>query len=284
MAQRSVVRRMTPLAVLLVVVLAIAATVWFGQRSQMYHPDRTTPPAAAQVLPGAQDVTLTTSDGLTLGAWYLPPTGSCTGTVLVAYGNGGNRAGRVGLARAIGDRGFGVLLFDYRGYGGNAGRPTEDGLARDARAARTFLLDRQGVAPEGLIYLGESLGTGVVSALAVEHPPAAMVLRSPMTSFPDVVQALSKVPVGWVLRDRFPVRADVAQVTVPIAVVYGSGDTIVPAGQSREVAQTARDGGADVVEVEVPGANHNDAVLAEGADLTDALVAVAERAGVTGCG
>ena len=275
---------MAPLAVLLVVVLAIAATVWFGQWSQMYHPDRTTPPAAAQVLPGAQDVTLTTSDGLTLGAWYLPPTGSCTGTVLVAYGNGGNRAGRVGLARAIGDRGFGVLLFDYRGYGGNAGRPTEDGLARDARAARTFLLDRQGVAPEGLIYLGESLGTGVVSALAVEHPPAAMVLRSPMTSFPDVVQALSKVPVGWVLRDRFPVRADVAQVTVPIAVVYGSGDTIVPAGQSREVAQTARDGGADVVEVEVPGANHNDAVLAEGADLTDALVAVAERAGVTGCG
>ena len=273
---------MTPIWVIVGVGVALAATVWFGQRSQMYHPDRSAPPPAAQVLPGAHDVTLATSDGLALGAWYVPPT-SCDAVVLVAHGNGGNRAGRAGLARAIADRGFGVLLFDYRGYGGNAGQPTEQGLALDARAARGFLLD-EGVAATDLIYLGESLGTGVVSELAVEHPPAAMVLRSPMTSFADVVQALYDLPIGWVLRDRFPVQEHVAQVTVPIAVVYGSGDTVVPAEQSQVVAQTAREAGADVVEVTVPGADHNDTVLAEGVALTDALVAVARLAGVTGCG
>jgi len=270
--------------VVLVVVFALVAVVWLGQRSLIYHPDRTTVPSAAQMLPGARDVTLTTSDNLALGAWYLPPSGSCRAAVLVAQGNGGNRAGRVGLARAINDRGFGVLLLDYRGYGGNPGRPSEAGLARDARAARTFLLEDAGVEQRELIYLGESIGTGVASRLAVEHPPAAMVLRSPMTSLADVVQALYGVPVGWILRDHFPVRENVEQVSVPIAVVYGSADTTVPAAQSRELAQAARDAGTAVLEVEVPGAEHNDGGLAHGEALTDALLDVAEIAGVTGCG
>ena len=264
--------------------LALVATVWFGQRSQIYHPDRSPVPPAADVLPGARDVTFTTSDDVTLGAWYMPPSGTCSAAVLVAHGNGGNRAGRAVLAQAIHDRGFGVLLMDYRGYGGNPGQPSEAGLAHDARAARTFLLDEAGITPEELIYLGESIGTGVVSRLAVEHPPAAMVLRSPMTSFPAVVQSLYGVPVSWILRDRYPVREDVERGTVPLAVVYGSGDTLVPASQSREVVQTALGSGVEVVEVEVPGADHNDPVLAEGEQLMDALVAVARLAGVAGCG
>lgn len=270
------------LAVAVVVPVALVAVVWFGQRSLMYHPDRSVPPPADQAVPGARDVTLTTSDGLTLGGWYAPPPGECTATVLVASGNGGNRAGRAGLAGAIEEQGFGVLLFDYRGYGGNAGSPSERGLARDVRAARAFLLG-EGTAPESLVYLGESMGTGVVSELAVEHPPAALVLRSPMTSFGDVVADLYGVPVGWVIRDRYPVRENVAHLGVPTAVVLGTGDTLVPPAQSREVAQVLRDAGAAVVEVEVPGADHNDPVLAEGDPLMAALVEVARLAGISGC-
>lgn len=270
------------LAVAVVVPVVLVAGVWFGQRALMYHPDRSVPPPADQALPGARDVTLTTTDGLALGGWYAPPPGACTATVLVASGNGGNRAGRAGLARAIGEQGFGVLLFDYRGYGGNAGSPSERGLALDVRAARTFLLD-EGAAPESLVYLGESMGTGVVSELAVEHPPAALVLRSPMTSFGDVVADLYGVPVGWVVRDRYPVREDVAHVAVPTAVVLGTADTLVPPAQSREVARTLRDAGAAVVEVEVPGTDHNDPALAEGDLLMAALVEVAGLAGIAGC-
>lgn len=276
--------RSVALAAALVVVMALVATVWLGQRSQIYHPDTTTPGPVAPALPGARDVAVITSDGLTLGAWYLPPNGTCSAAVLVAPGNGGNRAGRVDLARAIADRGFGVLLLDYRGYGGNPGRPSETGLAADARAARVFLLEDAGVVPDELIYLGESIGTGVASELASQYPPAALVLRSPMTSFGDVVDALLGVPVGWVVRDRYPVREDLAEVDVPTAVVYGTVDTLVPPEQSREVAQVARDAGAEVVEVEVPGADHNDAALAHGEALTEATVAVASLAGVTGCG
>ena len=227
---------------------------------------------------------MTTADDVALGAWYLEPAEPCTAAVLVAQGNGGNRAGRVELAQAIHERGFGVLLFDYRGYGGNQGSPSEQGLARDVRAARSYLLQEAGVAPDELIYLGESVGTGVVSELATEYPPTALVLRSPMTSFADVARALYKVPIGWLLRDRYPVLANVEQLTGPIAVVYGSADTMVPAAQSRAVAQAARDAGAEVVEAEVVGAFHNDGGLAQGETLMDALVEVARIGGVTGCG
>ena len=275
---------MTVLVVLLVVVLVLVAVVWFGQRSLMYAPDRSVPPPAAQVLPGGRDVTFETSDGVTLGAWYVPPTGTCTAAVLVAPGNGGNRAGRAGLAQAVGERGFGVLMLDYRGYGGNEGSPSAPGLARDVRAARTFLLEEAGVEPGELVYLGESIGTGVVTELAVDHPPAALVLRSPFTSFADVVQGLYGVPLGPLLRDRYPLLDQIASLRVPVAVVHGSNDSLVPPAQSREVARAARAAGAVVVEVEVPGADHNDAALAPGPCLVDALVQVAEQAGVTGCG
>ena len=253
------------IALVLVLVLVVVV-VWFAPRYLVYFPDRTTPPPAATVLPGARDVALRTSDGLALRAWYAPPSGTCAGAVLVAPGNGGNRAGRVGLARALGAEGFGVLLTDYRGYGGNPGTPSEVGLVRDLGAARDFLVGEAGIAADDLVYLGESIGTGPASALAVQQPPGALVLRSPFTSLADVGRAAYRVPVGWLLRDRFAVAENVRHVRAPIGVVYGSGDRTVPPEQSRAVAGAA----ARLHRlVEVPGADHNDPVLLDG----DALVA-----------
>lgn len=277
----------TVLVVVLVVALAVAGVVVvvvLGQRHLIYFPDRSTPPPAATVLRGARDVTLTTSDGLVLRAWYLPPSGSCRAAVLVAPGNGGNRLDRAPLARALHDAGLGVLLVDYRGYGGNPGVPSEAGLLRDLRAARAYLLDRAGIAERELVYLGESIGTGPASALAAAHPPGALVLRSPFTSLGDAGRAAYRVPVGWLVSDRYPVAVDVARVRAPVAVVYGDRDTVVPPAQSRAVARAARDAGADVVEVEVPRAGHNDLLLAYGRPLVDAVVEVAARAGIGGCG
>lgn len=268
---------------LVAVAALLTGALWLGQRSLMYYPDTSVPPPAAEMVDGAEDVVLTTEDGLDLNAWYLPPSDACASVVLLAHGNGGNLTLRAGLIESIGARGLGVLAFDYRGYGGNPGHPSEVGLARDARAAREHLLAR-GHGQQDLIYLGESLGTGVVSELATEFPPAAMVLRSPMTSFGEVVRDLYRVPIGALLRDRYPVVEHVSRSSVPLAVVYGDADTIVPADQSRRVADVARGAGASVVEVPVEGMDHNDLELTQGAALIDALVAVAEQGGVTGCG
>ncbi|GCE36679.1 hypothetical protein Rhow_003283 [Rhodococcus wratislaviensis] len=142
------------------VVAVLIAAAWVLQRKLIYYPDSTPVPPAGRLIAGAEDVTLTTSDGLELGAWYVPPAvGEPRMTVLVAAGNAGNRADRALLASDLAAAGFATLLFDYRGYGGNPGHPSEEGLALDVRAARRHLVDERRVPPERLLYFGESLGT-----------------------------------------------------------------------------------------------------------------------------
>jgi fermentation-respiration switch protein FrsA (DUF1100 family) len=104
-----------------------------------------------------------------LGAWNFPVAGDGP-AVLVCNGNGGDRSMRVELAAALNRMGLSVLLFDYRGYGGNPGRPTEEGLAADARAAQAWLAAQHGV--DRIVYFGESLGAAVAIGLAVQRPPA----------------------------------------------------------------------------------------------------------------
>jgi fermentation-respiration switch protein FrsA (DUF1100 family) len=273
-----VARTLVSFVVLIVVLVAVALTMlWLFQRRLIYFPDTGPVPPAASVISGARDVTLQTSDGLQLGAWYVPPRDADAMTVLVANGNGGDRVGRSPLAEALSARGFGVLLFDYRGYGGNPGSPTEAGLALDARAAYEYLVGERGVPPTRLMYFGESLGGGVVTALAARYPPAAMVLRSPFVDLASVGQEhYPLLPVGLLLRDRFPVAELIADIDVPVSVVYGSADSVVPADQSRRVAESA----ATLWRlVEVPNADHNDPRLVYGRPVVEVVVDLASHVG-----
>ena len=168
------------------VVALLLVLIWGLQRRLIYLPSATAVSPAAANLSGAREVVLETTDGLRLGGWFVPAEVPSRGmAVLVANGNAGNRAGRAPLARALAQQGLAVLLFDYRGYGGNPGSPSERGLARDVRAAYRFLVQEAGVPPDRLLYYGESLGAAVVVELATEHPPAGLVLRSPFVDLAD---------------------------------------------------------------------------------------------------
>lgn len=260
----------------LVGIAALLGGLTLFQRSLIYLPGPGPAPAAAAVIPGARDVTLRTADGLSLGAWHVPGRGERRQTtVLVANGNAGDRSVRAPIAQALRDEGFDVLLFDYRGFAGNPGRPDEPGLAEDARAARRWLVDEGGVAPDRIVYLGESLGAAVVTRLAVEAPPAALVLRSPFSDLAAVAEVhYPLLPVRALLAERYPVADDAGRVTVPTTVVYGTGDRMTPPAQSLAVARAAN---ARVVAV--AGADHNDARFAGGPELTAAVVEAAEGAG-----
>jgi pimeloyl-ACP methyl ester carboxylesterase len=262
------------MAVLAVVLLGGGA-MWGLQRSLIYFPDQRLPPVA-EVLPGGRQVTLHTGDGLALQAWFAPPSGPDRGmAVLVAPGNGGNRAYRVPLAQRLASDGFAVLLLDYRGYGGNPGSPDEDGLARDARAAHRYLTEQAGFPATRLIYFGESIGAAVLTRLAVEHPPGGLLLRSPFVDLASVgSHHYPLLPVRALLRDRFPVAEPIHRVTVATTVVYGTADSVVPPGQSRAVAAAA---GGPVEVVAVRGADHNDPVLLDGDALLAAVVDLAQR-------
>jgi uncharacterized protein len=230
------------------------------QRQLIYFPDSTTVPPAGEVIRGARDLTLHTSDGLALGAWFVPasPAEDTHLAVLVAPGNGGSRSGRAGLATELSRRGLSVLLVDYRGYGGNPGSPSEDGLARDAMAA-ALALEELGYPAERTIYFGESLGAGVVAALQARRPPAGVVLRSPFTELADVAaHHYPWLPVRQLLKDRFPVTSLLSVSGVPVTVIYGDRDSVVPTELSARVADEA---GSLVERVEILWADHNDEVM-----------------------
>jgi fermentation-respiration switch protein FrsA (DUF1100 family) len=185
---------------------------------------------------------------------------------------------RAALAAALSRMGLAVLLFDYRGYGGNPGSPSEEGLAADARAALEYLAGRPEVDPGRVVYLGESLGAAVALRLAVERPPAALVLRSPFASLAEVGRRHYPVlPVSLLLRDRYDSAALVGRLTAPLLVVAGSRDRIVPASHSRRLFAAAPEPKRLVV---LDGADHNDHDLHAGPRLVGELRAF--LAGVDG--
>ncbi|WP_120003612.1 alpha/beta hydrolase [Nesterenkonia muleiensis] len=261
-------------AVVLTALVMVVILMWSLQRSLIYFPDTSEVPPAPDVLSGGQDLTLRTSDGLELGAWFAPAAAGAEDrelAVLIAPGNGGNRLARAGLAESLQQQGFAVLVMDYRGYGGNPGRPSEDGLIQDGLAA-VEALEAEGYPPERTIYFGESLGGGVVAALLVQRPPAAVVLRSPFTELAEVGRHhYPWLPVRTILRDEFPVTPHVAQSQVPISVIRAEEDSVVPAELSAEVAAAAPN---LVQEQVIDDADHNDPVMF-GSEIAEAVARLA---------
>ena len=262
---------MSRVALLLVLILGFLATVWVTQRWLIYFPTSGLPAPAAVRLPRASEVTFQTADGLTLRAWFVPADRPGRVTVLFLSGNGGNRAMRAPFAEALAARGIATMLVDYRGYGGNPGRPSESGLAEDARAARAYLAERADVDPTRIVYFGESLGTGVAIRLATEQPPLAMVLRSPYTSLVDIGRHhYPYLPVSLLLTDRFASLDRIGLVSCPVLVIAGTSDAVVPADQSKRLFDALRSPAKKLLMVE--GADHNDYELLAGTQLIDATV------------
>lgn len=259
------------------------AAVWVLQRRLIYFPIGV-PPPVERALAGAREVTLATEDGLELGAWFLPGRGSAPWpAALVCNGNAGHRGDRVELARLLASSGMAVLLFDYRGYGGNPGRPNEVGLLHDGRAARLWLEASAEVDAKRVVLFGESLGAAVAVALAAERDPAAIVLRSPFTTLVDTGRLhYPWLPVRLLLADRFLSLDRIRAVEAPLLVLAGDRDRIVPQAMSRDLFEASP---AELKRlVLVPEADHDTPALAAGPALREALPVFLESAGVVAGG
>jgi fermentation-respiration switch protein FrsA (DUF1100 family) len=256
----TVVRLLVAAAVGLSLVLIL---FWSLQRRLIYMPFGDVPTPAVAGLANAVEVTFPTEDGLTLNGWFVPAASPATGDAIIVFnGNAGNRAYRADIAAAFAREGIAVLLFDYRGYGGNPGSPSERGLVMDARAARRYLLSRPGIDPQRIAYFGESLGSGVAVGLAREQTPRALILRSPFTSLADTARYhYPFLPVKWLLADRFASIDAIAAIDAPLLVIAAAHDSIVPSAQSRRLFDAARDPKRLLI---VEGVDHNDLELASG--------------------
>ena len=257
----------TVLAVVAAVWLVLVAAVWVGQRRLIYLPQRGVPAPPADV----EVVTAETSDGIAHRLWVVPAEGSAVARVLVFNGNAGHKAHRLPLARDLAAVGMEVVLFDYRGYGDTEGSPSEDGLGRDAAAVADTEFDTE----LPVVYFGESLGGGVATALAVERPPALLVLRSPFPSLAAMARThYPFLPARLLLRDRFDTGTAVAEVDAPVLVILGTADSIVPPRMSRQVYEAARPP-KDLLVLE--GLDHNDAGLTSGPGIAEAVRAFFDR-------
>lgn len=233
--------------------LCAVAVIWGRQERLIFRPDARplgeVPPALAACR--FRPARLTTADGLDLTFWAAEPLPGYA-TLVVFHGNVGNAADRSPLLAPFAEAGYGVVLAEYRGYAGNPGTPSEAGFLLDARAYLDWVaVACQDTAP---IVCGESIGSGVAVRMAAERPVRAIVLDAPYTSVADLAAAMYRwLPARTLLRHPFDNLSCLPLVRVPLLVLHGEADDLIPPEHGRRVAAAA---GGPAELVLLPGVGH----------------------------
>jgi fermentation-respiration switch protein FrsA (DUF1100 family) len=232
--------RIMPLIFLLAIVYFLIAVLFYiFQRRLLYFPQKQYASPQQLGLEGVEEVRVRTSHTRRLYAWYAPaPPGRPT--ILYFHGNGGSLASRAPRLDFFRQHGYGVLLTTYRGYSGSSGWPAEYPIKMDALYFFHWLMAR-GVLESDIVLYGESLGTGVAVAVALNHHPRAIVLEAPYSSIVDVAAArFPFLPVRPFMKDRYESIRLIGRLQSPLLIVHGERDRIVPAKYARKLFQAAR--------------------------------------------
>lgn len=206
----------------------MAATAMFAfQRQLLFTPSNRAPSPAEAGLEAVVEHVLNAEDGTRIKLWHAPASAGAP-TVLFFHGKGGEIAGRPQRWAAYRDAGLGVAFLSYRGFGGSDGSPSEAGFRQDAVAAYSWLI-AQGVDPDRIVVIGESLGTGVAVGLGAERPVGALILEAPYTSVVDVAERRYPwLPVRRLTLDRFASLEQIPAVAAPLLVLHGTADSRIP--------------------------------------------------------
>jgi fermentation-respiration switch protein FrsA (DUF1100 family) len=268
MSRRTVLRQLAPALLLTAGLFAPATTEGALEQRYVYFPDRELVATPAAVGLAYEEVRFAAADGTILHGWYLPGEAGRP-LVVFCHGNAGNISHRLESLHLLHGLGLSVFIFDYRGYGQSAGTPSEEGTYADARGALAWLRQR-GWTPAQLIYFGESLGAAVALQLAVEQPPAGLVLEAPFTSLAAMGRhhySLLYFLLGWLLDARYDNLAKIGRVRSPLLILQGDADTIVPPTMTRRLYEAANE--PKTLRL-IPGAGHNDLLFAGGKAWRDA--------------
>ena len=207
-----------------------------------------------------EDVYFRSQDGIELNGWFVP--GGTDLTWLWFHGNGGSLGDRAEDLTLYNSLGVNIFVFDYRGYGHSAGKPTEKGVYRDATGALQYLQSRQDVANSRIVYFGQSLGGAIALELATRHPPLGLVLESTFSSAADMArQVAPRLPLHVLVRRKFDSTARIRKVSSPVLVVHGNDDSVVPLAPGRKLYEAAI---GPKRWMGVPNADHSDVALTGG--------------------
>jgi fermentation-respiration switch protein FrsA (DUF1100 family) len=232
----------------------LATMLFLFQSHLLYFPHRTLVSTPEMLGLRYTAVTLVTTDGFRLSAWYIPGAPEAA-VILFCHGNGGNISYLGGPIRQYHDLGFSTLVFDYRGYGESEGTPDEEGTYRDAQAAWDYLVKERSIPPSRIIVIGRSLGGAVAARLARKQTPAALVLESSFTSVPDIAADVYwYFPVRLLSRFRYETSDHVRDARCPVLVVHSPDDEIIPYHHGRTLFDRAP-GPKEFLEI---GGSHNE--------------------------
>jgi len=237
-----------------VVMGLLALIVQHLQQRLMYFPDPAYVTPAQAGLSSVTEQAIATPDGARVLAWYGRAKAGQP-TILYFHGNAGSLETRSERIRKYMARGLGVFMMTYRGFGGSSGAPSEAANVADARLAFDALR-RLGVPAGDIVVYGESLGTGVAVQVAAARPVAGLVLDAPYTSMVDLARLhYPWIPGRWFMTDRYETRGHIGDVHVPLLVLHGEQDDIVPVAMGREIFALAH---APKTLKTFPGAHHDD--------------------------
>ena len=220
---------------------ALALGIFFSQSGLIYYPEtgRSIIAAPDDVGLAYEPVEISTADGETLHAWFVP-TPAANGTVLFFHGNAGNISHRMEYLLMFHRLGYNTFIFDYRGYGQSSGSPSESGTYLDAQSAWRYLTETKGIPPARIVLFGESLGGAVAAWLAMNEKPGMLVLASVFTSVPDMAAKIYPfLPVRLLSRFDYNTIEYLKSVTCPIFIAHSPEDEIVPFVHGRALYQVA---------------------------------------------
>lgn len=220
----------------------------FALARAMIYPGCTIPLEAE---PGLEIVDYKAEDGTPLRGGWVRSGKKDTTVVLWFHGNAESCGTSVRIAHDLSRLGLDVFLAEYRGYGGLGGSPCEDGLVSDATGALAVV--RAKTPPERIVLVGRSLGTGVATALAARNKPRGLVLVSPYTSLVDMGRTIAGPLAPLLVPDKFDTLETVPGLDLPIVVIHGTRDEVIPFEHGKRVAAAAKRGKL----VPVEGATHN---------------------------
>ena len=218
----------------------ILFTTYFFQRSLLYHPKENNY-FGDPLLVSIEKVKIKTQDNIELLSWYHDKNINKYKTILFLHGNAGSLENRIHKINHFKNLDINFLLLAWRGFNGNLGKPTEQGLYEDARSAVRWLKSK-GILEKNIIIYGESLGTGVATEIAQNKNFAGIILESPFTSMIDAGKTkYPYLPVKFLLKDKYESNKKIKNIKSPILIMHGKVDNIVPFYMGQKMYELANE-------------------------------------------
>ncbi|OGW40810.1 MAG: lysophospholipase [Nitrospirae bacterium RBG_13_39_12] len=253
--------------------LVIIITVYLKQDSIIYFPEKEIWQTPKDIGLGYEEIYFVTEDGVTVSGWYIPAENE-EGVLLFCHGNAGNISDRLDSIKIFNKLGLSVMIFDYRGYGKSAGKPSETGTYLDAEAAWEYLINVKQKPTGKILIFGRSLGAAIAAETALRKFPACLIVESSFTSVPDIGKKFYPwLPVKLISKFKYSTIEKISSIKCPKLIIHSPQDEIIPFEHGKLLFKKASDP-KDFLEIK---GGHNEGFIISGSIYTDGLKSFVDK-------